>query len=47
MTVPVAITPSSSPAVADSGLKVEPGAVLIFVALAYKGLDSSSFNSFQ
>ena len=40
-----AITPVSRPAMAASGLKVEPGAVLIFVALSNKGLDKSSLSA--
>ena len=40
----VVITPSDNPAIADSGLYVEPGAVFSCVALLYNGLELS-FNS--
>ena len=35
------ITPSSSAAIAVIGLKVEPGALIAWVALLYSGLDIS------
>ena len=38
------MTPSASPATAISGLKVEPGAILVWVALFTSGVDLS-FNS--